>query len=76
VVTAPDFLFSAADLVPGPAVAPPFYFQATRNLNFNSNNVLPRSGRARDHRGPYDDHSQQIRADLLQHGDKSCVFAG
>jgi hypothetical protein len=41
VVTTPDFVFSAADLVPGPAVDPflPNFF--ARNLNFNLANIYP-----------------------------------
>ena len=41
VVTAPDFLFSAADLAPGPASRPVHWSDVARNVNFNSNNVLP-----------------------------------
>ncbi len=40
VVTAPDFVFSAVDLVVGPAAAPR-YFDFSRNVNFNQANVLP-----------------------------------
>lgn len=41
VTTAPDFLFTAADLVPGPA-APPFYPDVLRTApNFNAANALP-----------------------------------
>jgi len=39
VATVPDFLFTAADLVPGPAGSPR-YFDAARSLTFNATNAL------------------------------------
>jgi hypothetical protein len=41
VVTAPDFLFSAADLAAGPAAYPPGVNIYSRNVNFNQANALP-----------------------------------
>jgi hypothetical protein len=43
VVTRPDFIFSAADLEPGPAAAPAF-FTYSRNLNFDTSQVLDNNG--------------------------------
>jgi hypothetical protein len=40
VVTAPDFLFTATDALPGPA-APLRWFDVARSINFSSNNILP-----------------------------------
>jgi hypothetical protein len=40
VTTAPDFLFTAADLVPGPAATPARYFISRRSINFNQANAL------------------------------------
>jgi hypothetical protein len=40
IVTVPDFLFTAEDMVSGPADEPGVAFGA-RNLNFNEDNVLP-----------------------------------
>jgi len=41
VVTTPDFVFSAADLVPGPAVDPFAPNSFARNINFNMANIYP-----------------------------------
>ncbi len=41
VITAPDFLISAADLAAGPAVYPPGLSMYSRNVNFNQANVRP-----------------------------------
>jgi hypothetical protein len=41
VVTAPDFLFSAADLAAGPAQFPPLINTFSRNVNFDQANILP-----------------------------------
>src|SRR5207244_4323287 len=40
-VRAPDMLFSAADLIPGPAATPAVWNDFTRNVNFNANNAYP-----------------------------------
>jgi hypothetical protein len=40
VVTAPDILFTAVDMLPGPAAAP-IWFNAARTINFNAANALP-----------------------------------
>jgi hypothetical protein len=41
IITQPDFLFSAADLDPGPATIPFQIVSFVRNLNFNAANALP-----------------------------------
>jgi hypothetical protein len=41
VVTAPDFVFSAADLAAGPGVYPPGASVYARNVNFDQRNALP-----------------------------------
>ena len=41
VATAPDFLFTAADMLPGPAARADLVTTIARNINFNTNNVLP-----------------------------------
>jgi hypothetical protein len=41
VVTAPDFLFTARDMAPGPAADPTLFPDVTRNINFSTNNALP-----------------------------------
>ena len=40
VATAPDFVFTATDPVPGPAAAPN-WFDVFRSITFNTNNVVP-----------------------------------
>ena len=41
VATAPDFVFSARDMLPGPAAPPMIYADVTRSINFNQANILP-----------------------------------
>ena len=48
VATAPDFLFTATDTLPGPAAALD-WVDVARSINFNQANVAARTGRAGDH---------------------------